>query len=77
MLFGNKMASTIFEQIGGTYTQVEFAKKLGVPNKSVSRWETEKNMSDMSLLLPICDVFDISVNELIIGERIPTQESKN
>lgn len=34
-------------------------------------------MPDVSLFLPICDVLDISVNELIIGERIPTQESKN
>lgn len=57
-------------------TQIEFAEKLGVSNKSVSRWETGKNMPDVSLFLSICDVLDISVNELIIGEHITTQESK-
>ena len=58
------------------FTQIEFAEKLGVSNKSVSRWETGKNMPDVSLFLPICDALDISVNELLIGERIATQESK-
>lgn len=58
------------------FTQIEFAEKLGVSNKSVSRWETGKNMPDVSLFLPICDMLDISVNELIIGERITTQETK-
>ena len=57
-------------------TQIEFAEKLGVTNKSVSRWETGKNMPDVSLFLSICDVLGISVNELLIGEHITTQESK-
>ena len=42
------------------FTQIEFAEKLGVSNKSVSRWETGKNMPDVSLFLPICDALDIS-----------------
>ena len=58
------------------FTQIEFAEKLGVSNKSVSRWETGKNLPDVSLFLPICDVLDISVNELIIGEHITMQENK-
>lgn len=58
------------------FTQIEFAEKLGVSNKSVSRWETGKNMPDVSLFLPICDALGISVNELLIGERITTQENK-
>ena len=33
-------------------------------------------MPDVSLFLPICDVLDISVNELIVGERITTKENK-
>lgn len=57
-------------------TQIEFAEKLGVSNKSVSRWETGKNMPDVSLFLPLCELLGISVNELIIGERISTEESK-
>jgi len=51
-------------------TQVEFAEKLGVTNKSVSRWENGKNMPDISLFIPICELLNISVNELIIGEEI-------
>jgi len=51
-------------------TQMEFAEKLGVSNKSISRWETGKNMPDVSLFIPICELLDISVNELIIGEKI-------
>ncbi len=51
-------------------TQAQLAEKLGVSNKSVSRWETGKNMPDVSLFIPLCDLLDISVNELIIGERI-------
>lgn len=51
-------------------TQAQMAEKLGVSNKSVSRWETGKNMPDVSLFIPICNLLDISVNELIIGEII-------
>lgn len=58
-------------------TQIEFAEKLGVSNKSVSRWETGKNMPDVSLFLPLCELLGISVNELIVGEHITEEESKN
>lgn len=51
-------------------TQIELADKLGVTNKSVSRWENGKNMPDISLFIPICEILNISVNELIIGEEI-------
>lgn len=51
-------------------TQIEFAEKLGVSNKSVSRWENGKNMPDVSLFIPICELLNISVNEFIIGEEI-------
>ncbi len=56
-------------------TQMEMAEKLGVSNKSVSRWENGKNMPDVSLFLPICELLDISVNELIIGEKIKAEEN--
>lgn len=51
-------------------TQSDMAEKLGVSNKSVSRWETGKNMPDVSLFIPLCELLGISVNEFIIGERI-------
>lgn len=52
-------------------TQEELASKLGVSNRSVSRWENGKNMPDLSLFEPICELFDITVEEFLLGERIP------
>lgn len=56
--------------------QSDMAEKLGVSNKSVSRWETGKNMPDVSLFIPLCDLLGISVNELIAGERIEVNDVK-
>ncbi len=58
-------------------TQIEFAEKLGVTNKTVSRWENGKNMPDVSLFLPICELLNISLNELIIGEEIEKNDTNN
>lgn len=55
-------------------TQEQLAEILGVSNRSVSRWENGKNMPDVSLFIPICELFSISVNELIVGERIDKTE---
>lgn len=51
-------------------TQEELAEKLGVNVKSVSRWETGKNMPDHALLKDLCNIFNISINELYEGRRI-------
>lgn len=51
-------------------TQMQFAEKLGVTNKAVSKWETGKCMPDASLFDDICLLLDISLNELFAGERI-------
>lgn len=50
-------------------TQEQFAEILGVTQKSVSRWETGKNMPDVSLLQPIAAELDVSVTELLDGEK--------
>lgn len=52
------------------FSQAELASKLGITNKTVSKWETGKGFPDVSLLLPLCDVLDISVNELLSGKRL-------
>lgn len=57
-------------------TQIDFAEKLGVTNKSVSRWENGKNMPDVSLFIPICELLGITVNELISGEEIREDEAR-
>ena len=50
-------------------TQEQFAEQLGVSGRTVSRWETGTNMPDISLLVEIAEFYNISVTELIDGER--------
>lgn len=50
-------------------TQEQLAEILGVNNRTISRWENGKNMPDISLLKLICKTLDISIEELINGER--------
>ena len=47
------------------YTQEEIAEKLNVNVKSISRWETGKNLPDHSIIVEICKMFNISINELL------------
>ena len=51
-------------------TQFQLAEKLGVSDKTVSKWETGKGYPDITLLEPIAKVFRISVTELISGSTI-------
>lgn len=50
-------------------TQAQLAEQLGVSNRTVSRWETGNNMPDISLLTEIAEFYDVSIPELIYGER--------
>ena len=51
-------------------TQAELAEKLGVSEKSISNWENNRNMPDLSLFEPLCKELDITINELLSGEEI-------
>lgn len=51
-------------------TQRDMAEALGISDKTVSKWETGRGMPDVSLMLPLCAFLDISVNELLAGERL-------
>mgnify|MGYP002519172565 FL=1 len=51
-------------------TQTELAEKLGVTDKSISNWENGRNMPDLSLFKPLCEILNISINDLISGEKI-------
>ena len=55
-------------------TQAYLGGKLGVTEKSVSNWENGRNMPDLSLFKPLCDELDITINDLMSGEKI-TQEN--
>lgn len=50
-------------------TQEELAEKLNVSGRTVSRWETGANMPDISLLVEIAEFYDVSIPEIIDGER--------
>ena len=50
-------------------TQEQLAEELGVSGRTISRWETGNNMPDISLLVEIAEFFDVSIPEIIKGER--------
>ena len=50
-------------------TQEQLAEQLGVSNRTVSRWETGSNMPDISMLVEIADLYEVSIPEIINGER--------
>ena len=56
-------------------TQNELAEKIGVTDKAVSRWETGRGFPDISLLPSISEVLGVSISEIVMGERIETEET--
>lgn len=56
------------------YTQRQLADILGITDKTISKWECGNGFPDVSLLLPLCKELDISVNELMTGERVSEEE---
>ena len=50
-------------------TQEQLAEKLNVSGRTASRWETGSNMPDIGMLVEIADFFDVSIPEIINGER--------
>lgn len=55
-------------------TQEQLAEKIGVTNRSISRWENGKTMPDLSLLEPLSNLLGITINELISGEKIKEEK---
>lgn len=58
------------------YTQKELAAKVGISDKAVSKWETLEANPDISLLLPLSDVLQVSVEELLKGELAKETEAQ-
>lgn len=56
-------------------TQMQLAEKLGITDKAISKWETGKSMPDTAIMLQLCDIFEISVNELLSGEKISMENT--
>lgn len=55
-------------------TQKDLAQKLNVSDKAVSRWETGKGFPDVNSLLALSGLFNVSVNELLAGQRIENEK---
>lgn len=52
------------------YTQAQLANRIGISDKTVSKWERGNGLPDVSLMLPLCDALSINVNELLTGEKL-------
>ena len=57
-------------------TQSQLAEKLGITDKAISKWETGKSMPDLSLFNPLCELLQITLNELLLGEFISDENLK-
>ena len=64
---GNFIAA---ERKAKNLTQAKLAQELFVSEKTVSKWENGKGIPDTTVLPKLCDIFKVSVNELLNGQRI-------
>ena len=51
-------------------TQMQLAEKLNITDRAVSKWETGKSLPDSSIMLELCQILNISVNDLLSGEVV-------
>ena len=56
-------------------TQIQLAEKLNITDRAISKWETGKAMPDTSIMLELCAILCISVNELLSGEKIDMENN--
>lgn len=59
------------------YTQRQLSDILRISDKTISKWECGNGFPEVSLLLPLCEELDISVNELLTGERVSDNDYRN
>lgn len=55
-------------------TQEQLGERVGVSNKTISRWETGNYMPPVECLSMLSDIYDISINEILAGERVADKE---
>ena len=51
-------------------TQKQLAEKLSISDKTVSKWECGKGLPDVSIMFDLCEELQITVNDLLTGERV-------
>ncbi len=57
-------------------TQEQLGDRIGVTNKTVSRWETGNYMPPVECLVMLSDIYQISINEILAGERVSVDNFK-
>lgn len=57
-------------------TQEQLGEKVGVTNKTVSRWETGTYLPPVDALLSMSKMFDVTINEILSGKRLTEEEYK-
>lgn len=57
------------------YTQKDLAERLFISDKAISKWETGMSIPDITLLIPLSNLLDVSVTELLMCERIDSNSS--
>ena len=57
-------------------TQIQLSEKLNITDRAISKWETGRALPDSSIMLKLCEILDITVNDLLSGEVI-TMENYN
>ena len=57
-------------------TQMQLAEKLGITDKAVSKWERGIAMPDSAIMLELCDILNINVNDLLCGEVVTMDNYK-
>ncbi len=57
-------------------TQEQLGERVGVTNKTVSRWETGNYLPPVECLVLLSDIYNISINEILAGERIESDKIK-
>ncbi|MBE6139340.1 MAG: helix-turn-helix transcriptional regulator [Firmicutes bacterium] len=55
-------------------TQEQLAEKLGITYKAVSKWETGKGLPDASIMMDLCSILEINVNDLLSGEKVVIEQ---
>lgn len=55
-------------------TQAELGEKLGVTNKTISRWETGNYMPPVEMLEELSNMYGMTINELLSGKKLSTEE---
>jgi transcriptional regulator with XRE-family HTH domain/DNA-directed RNA polymerase subunit RPC12/RpoP len=58
-------------------TQIQLSEKLGITDKAISKWERGIAMPDTAIMLELCGILGISVNELLSGEKISMENNQN